>query len=275
MHDERIDELLPIYALGALDGDDLVVVEAHVAAGCSRCARELVSWEDATAGLAEVAPMAHPPARLRERVLRAVEAGDQRGAAPASLEEARQRRLDRKETWAGGLGLLVAAALLIVASGAAVAYLSMSLREASGEIHVQVRQLAALEAKVKEQDRALADRERQLQVVRDPYVRIAQLSAKGASGEVLWSPTHMRGLMFARGLEKMPPEKTYELWLIADGKPMPAGTFNVGDDGMAVLELPEIPEGTRPDAFGVTIERAGGATTPTLPIILQGAYPKG
>jgi anti-sigma-K factor RskA len=35
--------------------------------------------------------------------------------------------------------------------------------------------------------------------------------------------------------------------------------------------LPPLPKGVEAKAFGVTVEDEGGATTPTLPIILVGA----
>jgi anti-sigma-K factor RskA len=70
----------------------------------------------------------------------------------------------------------------------------------------------------------------------------------------------------------LPPNKTYELWVIpADGTaPIPAGTFQPDSHGMASVLLPNLPAGIQAKAFGVTMENAGGATTPTLPILLTG-----
>ena len=39
-HGEML-ELVSVYALGALDGDDLEAFEAHLAAGCEECEQEL------------------------------------------------------------------------------------------------------------------------------------------------------------------------------------------------------------------------------------------
>jgi hypothetical protein len=41
--------------------------------------------------------------------------------------------------------------------------------------------------------------------------------------------------------------------------------------GTATLVLPMLPRGIAAKAFGVTIENAGGATSPTMPIVLSGA----
>ena len=58
-HTSRFDELLPAYALGALEGEELRELEAHLAAGCPVCAAELrrlaADVED-LAGVAAVLP---------------------------------------------------------------------------------------------------------------------------------------------------------------------------------------------------------------------------
>ncbi len=80
-------------------------------------------------------------------------------------------------------------------------------------------------------------------------------------------------IFIANNLEPLPPDKTYELWLIpaeAGRDPIPAGTFQPDERGNASVILPALPKGVPAKAFGVTVEGAGGASTPTLPIILVG-----
>jgi anti-sigma-K factor RskA len=76
----------------------------------------------------------------------------------------------------------------------------------------------------------------------------------------------------ANHLVPLPPNKTYELWVIpANGNaPIPAGTFKPDTHGMASVLLPHLPKGVDAKAFGVTMENTGGSTTPTLPILLAG-----
>ncbi len=54
-HSTRFDDLLPAYALGALDGEELRELEAHLAAGCPACAAELRRLAVDMEALAEVA----------------------------------------------------------------------------------------------------------------------------------------------------------------------------------------------------------------------------
>jgi Anti-sigma-K factor rskA len=80
-------------------------------------------------------------------------------------------------------------------------------------------------------------------------------------------------IFLANNLEPLAADKTYELWLIPstpNGSPIPAGTFHPDVRGNASVILPPLPKGVPAKAFGVTIEDSGGATTPTLPIILIG-----
>jgi anti-sigma-K factor RskA len=78
-------------------------------------------------------------------------------------------------------------------------------------------------------------------------------------------------MLMASNLGPVPPNKTYELWLIpAHGAPMPAGTFKPNARGEATMEH-QLPPGTEAKAFGVTIENEGGSATPTLPIVLSGS----
>lgn len=82
-------------------------------------------------------------------------------------------------------------------------------------------------------------------------------------------------ILEASNMGPLPMGKTYELWVIpSNGAPsIPAGTFRPDAAGNASLVLPDLPVGVQAKAFGVTIERAEGSPTPTLPIIMAGAAP--
>lgn len=79
-------------------------------------------------------------------------------------------------------------------------------------------------------------------------------------------------VMEASHLNPITAGKTYELWVIpANGSaPVPAGTFAPDAHGFASVVLPQLPVGVAAKAFVITIENAGGATTPTMPIVLSG-----
>jgi anti-sigma-K factor RskA len=95
-----------------------------------------------------------------------------------------------------------------------------------------------------------------------PSARAVYLASRGAL------------VLQASNMQPLPENKTYELWVIpTSGAPVPAGLFRPDSTGSASVVLPAIPRGVQAKAFGITIENAGGAATPTAPIILSGAAP--
>ena len=90
-------------------------------------------------------------------------------------------------------------------------------------------------------------------------------ATEGASGRVCVSPTG-RAVLAVDGLEPAGHGKTYEAWVIAGKQVEPAGLFQ-GGPGRRYLRLSKrVPERA---TVGVTIERAGGSRTPTLPMLLK------
>lgn len=84
-----------------------------------------------------------------------------------------------------------------------------------------------------------------------------------------------RGTLVFQGsnLAALAANKVYELWLLpADGgAPVPAGTFAPDARGNATLVTPRLAGAVAAKAFAITVENEGGATTPTMPILLVGA----
>ena len=58
-------------------------------------------------------------------------------------------------------------------------------------------------------------------------------------------------------LPKPPQGMQYQLWAMVDGKPVSAGLFNMH-------ELQQMNITPRADAFGVTLEKEGGADQPNM-----------
>ena len=88
----------------------------------------------------------------------------------------------------------------------------------------------------------------------------------GGSVTAVWSASLERAAIVVEGLESLPSESTYQAWLIdADGVAEAAGTFEGG--ATHSLELGGILDPG--DAIGVTVEPAGGSSSPTTtPIVV-------
>ena len=115
-----------------------------------------------------------------------------------------------------------------------------------------------------------------LETLKDPsaaHFTLTSADVKPApQGRVTYNSEKGSLLLVASNLEKLPPYKTYELWLIPqDGRdPIPAGTFHPDARGFASVVLPELPKGVAAKTFGVTIEDGEGSQLPTMPIVLKG-----
>lgn len=294
-----------IYALGALDGDELAALEAHLADGCPVCERHILTTREAlTLLLHSLTPVA-PPSRVRERLLEQI-----------AMESARPQlvtRLLRRRWWMMGASALAAAVLLIALSyhlyqtrqelqriHELVASLQTALGEREAALQVERRELLratemvatlqaelakrqeTLEAERRDLQRVVAtlrseleERDETLRLLSTPQVRLVRLTglpaSPGARAQLLWNPAARTGLLLTSGLPQIPHNKVYELWAIAGKEPVPAGLFGVDEAGHALLRLPPLPQTKRFDKFAVTLEPAGGVPKPTGPMHLLGS----
>src|SRR5687768_3903632 len=115
MHDEMVVHA-PAYVLGALEPEERRAFETHLAE-CDRCASEVRSLGRVTAGLAQSVPQVTPRAELRERVLLAVGAGEDRATAAVGPRDARASERPVRSRW-GVTDWLAYAACVAVATAA-------------------------------------------------------------------------------------------------------------------------------------------------------------
>jgi anti-sigma-K factor RskA len=222
-------DLVAPYVLDALDDDERVEFERHLA-DCADCQARLAELEDATTALA-YAENVEPPPGLRERVLEAA------GAENGKVVQFPRRR------WLFRGTAVAAAAAAVVAIGVGLWAISLS------------RDL---------------DRERS---ANDSYARAIELLGGGAqvtkladaNGSLLVGRDGKAALIIC-GLEPAPKNKTYEAWVIEGGTPRPAGLFRGAEGCPPVLLEQDVPPGAQ---VAVTLERRGGASRPTGPILVR------
>jgi len=265
-HTARFDELLPAYALGALDGDELRELEAHIATGCAECQRQIALWQGDLEELATAVEPIAPSAATRERVLRAAEAG----ATVVPFERPRRTGAPR---W------LALAATLLLAVALWGIYQQARLSGEAGRLRAErdglARQVAGLERRL---DQTQADNRRlakTLSLITAPGAHAIQLAglgpAQGAVGHAFINPKTGEAVIYAFDLPAPAAGTTYELWWIAAGRPpVPAGTFGVDEHGAARVEVDRVADAAEPKTWAVTIEPAGGRPQPSGPIILKG-----
>lgn len=88
----------------------------------------------------------------------------------------------------------------------------------------------------------------------------------GGSARIVYSATRGEGWFLADGLESVEARKVYELWLIDDEGPSPAGLFNPTDGVAANSFTGDV---SQVAAMAVSVEPASGSPQPTSdPIIV-------
>jgi len=255
MNHDPFDTLAAVYAVGALDGDDLVQFESHLAGGCDRCQTTLRESHQALARVAQAEPRAIPPAEVKEALLRRVN-----GTAA--------RRPERRSwvPWAAATaaGMVLSAML----SGGFVASryegrIGEMAREVSRVRDEARRRDATLTAQIGEYRQALA-------LLGRSATRVVEMHGSGpgaeATGRVVWHE-HTGGYLVVDKLPPLPPGKAYEAWTLGGPAPRPAGVFTVDASGQGRRKL-EPTGDVLAKGFAVSIEPEGGATEPTGPIVL-------
>lgn len=214
-----LHELAAGYALDALDEDERLAFEEHLAS-CAVCEQELASLQDAAAALAYDVYAPAPPAELREQVLGQVR-----------REQTNVVRL--RPRWA-----LPAAGIAAVAAGAAIGFGLWAFSESSS----LDRERAARRAEVK----ALA-----IMAAPDSI----SFPLYGAKGTLVVAHSGEAALVIS-ALRPAPEGKTYEAWVVRGGPPQPAGIFAGGSGRVVVALSRTVPHGAR---VAVSLERAGGS----------------
>src|SRR5580658_6018301 len=254
-HEQFADDLA-LYALDELTGAERQEMEEHLQT-CAACRRELHALRGDLGLLGLTSSGPQPPARSKDRLMRAI-AAEPRGVSlpdPASAP--------RRSLWAILVPTFAALGLLLFA---------VVLWRSNGQMKDE---LAELGNRNQDQSIQLEQMNHQLTLLTSPdAVHVAlnpQQAPKQPSGTAIFSPSQKRMMFMASNLGPVPEGKAYELWIIPmTGAPIAAGVFKPDDHGNAIMMDHKMPEGVEAKAFAITIENQEGSDKPTSPIVLMG-----
>lgn len=245
MNCEHISELLPGYALGALELEEQMLVDAHLA-HCLECRAELARYLPVVSSLAFAAEVREPSPELRARVLSSV------AGAATDFAAARERRQHRRGLIPFSRWALAAAAVF---AGLVLwnAVLQVQVVHQRDDLARQAEMVTLL---------ALAE---------EPGVVLHGTEAAPlARGRLIPSPDGRGAALVVQGMPAPPPDRVYQLWLIRpDGRRDSGGLFTV-DDGHAVLYVHAPTDVRNYAAVGITDEPSGGSASPTGTKMLGG-----
>ncbi|WP_315054702.1 anti-sigma factor [Chryseobacterium indoltheticum] len=164
-----------------------------------------------------------------------------------------ERKIEKSNGWKN---FAVAATVLFLVSVGANLYWISSQNEMKNE-------LAVLKSDKQSQNLAMQNLEQKLKITSNPNMLKIVLAGVEKHPEsnavVYWDKTSKDVYLTANSLPKAPEGMQYQLWAIADGKPVSAGMYT--DDKDAKIALANIPSA---QAFAITLEKEGGSEIPTM-----------
>jgi anti-sigma-K factor RskA len=273
---EALKELLPAYALGALDAEDARFVEAHLST-YPDCERELVELQDSLAMLAFSVPAATPPPGVKAALLDRVGQGAPgRDAAlrrlsgtpeSAAAEPAPAPVRALPATRSGGRGWRVALAAL-------AAVLVLGLLSWGTILQLRLRDERQQLAAERQRNDALAAQTMELafinKLLNDPYAAHPVIGPTvadyglPAAGFIYTDPQSTTALMLTYWLPSLGPDQRFQLWLYTpDGQRDNGGLFRADAHGNAHVVIHAPATFAKYQSVSVTIEPATGSSWPT------------
>jgi anti-sigma-K factor RskA len=234
----HVTDLLPAFALGALDAPEAQQVRRHLSQ-CKKCLRDLEELQGVEGLLALVVPHVSPDPALKARLLNRVRAE----AAQAGRGE-EGSTLDRLKGLIQRNALVWTPISIVVIIGLLIGNLLLwqrAPRQAAGTPLWAV-----------------------------PLVR-TDASPPGASGVLAMSEDGQAGALVVYGLEPLAPGQQYQLWLIRDGERDSGAVFSVDEEGEAIVRVDARRALLEYANFGITIEPAGGSPGPTGDKVMGGS----
>jgi anti-sigma-K factor RskA len=229
MESITVHELTAAYALDALDSAEAREYEGHLAT-CAECRAELARLSEPAGALAFAVESPEPPLELRERILDAA-------------RSERSNVVPLRPRWA----------LPVVAVAAVAACAAIGFGIWAGSLSRSL-----------DRERSASSRANHaLSILSDPSASRHRLSGE-ASGSLVVSPHGEAAIVVSR-LRPAPAGKTYEAWVIQNGMPVRAGTFQSGGDTSVLALAHAVPNGAK---VAVTLEPKPGGDQPTGPIVV-------
>jgi len=255
--DENIEDMLPLYALGALSDEERARVERHVEAN-PKAKEELEELLEGAGALAYAAPAVAPSLQSRQALMQRIRAEGKR--AP-----------DKPQTPRWKIGVLSGALL-----GRGVAAISLVVAVVSlGTVLATRNELGDLRADNVELLRQLQDHQQVLRLFSQPNLISVEVAGTEeepqAHGRLFAGLDGHTGVLLVEGLSPLQAGSTYQAWLIRGGTPSPAGLFQASADGLGTLSVEAADILGRYDALAVSVEPEFGSLLPTGPIVLLGA----
>jgi anti-sigma-K factor RskA len=240
--EEHVIDLLPGFALGCLDEEDLQAVTRHLSR-CATCRQELGLYRETVDRLVESTPIHALPSGLKARVVHRIE-GAARSRVHQELPEAARSgaRPAMRSLWrpvlirSMGVGLGFAALILVALLWTSNVRLNRQITD------IQARQATA-----------------NMHMV----ALVGTVDAPDSHGYIILFRNSNYGALAVENAQVLDAQHQYQVWLVQNGKRTSGGVFSVNEDGYGTLQITASQPLENYQSFGITIEPTGGSPGPT------------
>lgn len=266
------------WALHALEPDEEMAVLLHLP-HCAACRAAVAEAEEVLATLGGVVPSAEPPPALRERLLSAAAATEQRPSvlqaraervpdrvpAPARSGAGRRHRLDAEDrsglrprrSWLSSRGRRLVASSLAVVAVLAVGGLAVRATQLEQQRDAESAQAQGLSELIAQLD--------------EPGSRHALLAAADNSTVAAVLLANGERQVYTLGLAANSRDRTYVLWGIgSDARPVPLGTFDVDRADRGLRTVGSAAEAEDYGQYAISIEPGRVAPASPTEVVASG-----
>jgi anti-sigma-K factor RskA len=259
----RKDEILH-YVAGVLDDGSCAELREHLATGCPECAGVVAEAEALLAqlplGLDQIRPSPDVKRRLMEKVRNTPIGG------PIPI-----RRDWEKIVLPASIAAVLAVAVTLLAVSQFTRRPAVPAGPDTRDMQVALLE-KLLEQKTAESvvlEHELEDAKRGLAGLK--YAELTGSDQPQVLGRTFIDTQSGKWYFFSDGMKSPAPGRIYELWLINQNKPIPAGTFSIDSHGMGICcgPVPALQPGALV-TLAVTDEPAPGVQSPTTSPVITG-----
>ena len=240
--------VLELYVNGLLSETEKREVEA-LAAQNPEIQQEIFHIEEALENYA-LAHRQTPKRNMKQAILDNIDAEESRNKPTAKVVQMSSFR--RFAMAASVIGLILSGALNFI--------LYQNWNSAQKEVSNLLAEKATL---VDKSDILKASYEEKVNTLAETTTKVVQLSglaiAPNSKVNVYWNGKNQRTFLRIENLPPPPSDKQYQLWALADGKPIDAGVFDT--ETAAIQTMKTIGNA---QAFAITLEKKGGSASPTM-----------
>ena len=262
--DKDIEELLPFYALDALTEEEHELVENYLAEH-PEARRQVKDLSHTVSSLPMSVSPVEPPPHAKDGLMKRVvsDAREREHSSARARVTAESQPARRPFSFANLFRNLSFGAALIAILWAVV-------------LSVQVSRLQDRVAMLNEALVAQSNSLNQV-IAKLPQAApsdVITVNIKGtkvqpeAQGQLIADPNSQSAVLVITGLPPLQAGKTYQVWLIAGGKPVSAGLMRVNENGQGVFIVTSKEAIGSFQSLGISVEPDGGSPQPTGDIVV-------